>query len=118
MEPLTRFSKDLDGSMEPDEHGGWVRHDDAHAQHAAMTEERDLWRVEAASMTRDRDRINALYLAGLRAWDPVYQVQSEKLLQAQQELLQLRQNAQHDHATIASLYEELTDLSARPTTRS
>ena len=85
---------------------------------AAMTQDRDLWRLEASAMADDNTRLTEVYQAGLRTWEPVYRVQSEKLLQAQQELIQLRQNAQHDHAVIASLYEELTDLSARPDTRS
>ena len=28
---LTRFSRDMDGSMEPDENGSWVRFEDAQA---------------------------------------------------------------------------------------
>ena len=92
--------------------------DQLNTQFAAMTQDRDLWRLEASAMADDNTRLTEVYQAGLRTWEPVYRVQSEKLLQAQQELIQLRQNAQHDHAVIASLYEELTDLSARPDTRS
>jgi hypothetical protein len=34
MDEITRFDLDMDGSMEPSEHGRWVRYEDAQRQSA------------------------------------------------------------------------------------
>ena len=43
---MTRFDLDMDGSMEPSEHGRWVRYEDAQAREwVGLTDEEisDLW---------------------------------------------------------------------------
>jgi hypothetical protein len=37
MTEITRFEMDMDGSMEPSEHGEWVRYEDAQRQWVGLT---------------------------------------------------------------------------------
>jgi hypothetical protein len=39
MNEITRFDLDMDGSMEPSEHGRWVRYEDAQRQWVGLTDE-------------------------------------------------------------------------------
>jgi hypothetical protein len=39
MNEITRFDLDMDGSMEPSEHGLWVRYEDAQRQWVGLTDE-------------------------------------------------------------------------------
>ena len=39
MTEITRFEMDMDGSMEPSEHGEWVRYEDAQRQWVGLTYE-------------------------------------------------------------------------------
>jgi len=39
MNEITRFDLDMDGSMEPSEHGNWVRYEDAQRTWVGLTEE-------------------------------------------------------------------------------
>jgi hypothetical protein len=42
MNEITRFDLDMDGSMEPSEHGRWVRYEDAQRQWVGLTEDEIL----------------------------------------------------------------------------
>ena len=48
MNEITRFDLDMDGSMEPSEHGRWVRYEDAQRQWVGLTDEeiRKWWSIE------------------------------------------------------------------------
>jgi hypothetical protein len=39
MTEITRFEMDMDGSMEPSEHGEWVRYEDAQRTWVGLTDE-------------------------------------------------------------------------------
>jgi len=45
MTEITRFEMDMDGSMEPSEHGEWVRYEDAQRTWVGLTDERvkEIW---------------------------------------------------------------------------
>jgi hypothetical protein len=44
MSEITRFDLDMDGSMEPSEHGRWVRYEDAQRQRVVFpTMLRKMW---------------------------------------------------------------------------
>ena len=42
MNEITRFDLDMDGSMEPSEHGLWVLYEDAQRQWVGLTEQEAL----------------------------------------------------------------------------
>ena len=42
MTEITRFEMDMDGSMEPSEHGEWVRYEDAQRTWVGLTEQEAL----------------------------------------------------------------------------
>lgn len=43
---MTRFDLDMDGSMEPSEHGRWVRYEDAQRTWVGLTDEerQEIWK--------------------------------------------------------------------------
>lgn len=52
MGEITRFDIDMDGSMEPSEHGQWVRYEDAQRTWVGLTDEekKDLCRWWSSPM--------------------------------------------------------------------
>ena len=54
---MTRFDLDMDGSMEPSEHGRWVRYEDAQRTWVGLTDEemRDLEKQFNAERVRTSD---------------------------------------------------------------
>jgi hypothetical protein len=47
MTEITRFEMDMDGSMEPSEHGEWVRYEDAQRTWVGLTDDEisHMWRT-------------------------------------------------------------------------
>ncbi len=50
-EDITRFNLDMDGSMEPAEHGRWVRHEDLVRAIAAERNKLAAWMIERGYAT-------------------------------------------------------------------
>lgn len=54
---MTRFDLDMDGSMEPSEHGRWVRYEDAQRKPLTMQERTSI--VRANKSFHDKNEIDA-----------------------------------------------------------
>lgn len=75
---MTRFDLDMDGSMEPSEHGRWVRYEDAQRKPLSNEEIWKFWWSRPEVPDGEDDSMEAEFVAAVRAVLAAHGITGEK----------------------------------------